>query len=372
MFDEIVVIDYVTNINSLTSDQKTSLYKSVINPFFLDNCPDGTIIGKPVSGEDNLQNRVYYPFFSHVRFPVKAGERAWAFTQGSGLVSYWMTRKVQDTSAEDINFTHFDREKIYSRIKNTIDARKSNSEKFPDSNSSGINLKNTRKDAISRSEFSGEPVVAIKNKSVDLTIQGSNGTAIKMSSDGGAGYGTIDIVAGPATNNDLVSLAGLTVLNTEGYQETIKPPVSTDLNSLTIGALRADDESRITVSRSFDPDSYYNIQIGTNDGTEAATIALKSEKIRLKAETDLKISAENGSGVGIFLDGSTISLTSSTGETSTDILVESSSGFQSQLAAALTEISTALQAFGIPTPNTLSLISLLQSKTFSSRITRSD
>lgn len=288
MFDEIVVIEYITNINALTTDQLKEIKKNLINESFLDECPNGTIIGKPVSGTGNLQSRVYYPFFSHARFPIKAGERAWAFNQGSGLVSYWITRKVQSGSAEDVNFTHFDREKHYKRVKKESGARESVTKVFLDSNSSAVDLTKTRRNAISRSEFSGEPVVSVKSRSIDLTLQGSNGTAIKLSSDGGAGTGTIDIVAGPATN-----VQQTTIQNSERYLETLKPILKSDSNSLTAGDLSSSDESRITVSRSFNADSYYELT-GDDSGSQSS-ISIKSDGVRIVARNDLKIVVGEGS-----------------------------------------------------------------------------
>lgn len=284
MFEEIVVIDYITDINSLTSDQVNSLSQNLINSQFLENCPNGTIIGRPVSGEETIQNKVYYPFFSHMRFPIKAGERAWAFDQGKGLISFWLSRKVQNGSAEDLNFTHQDREKLYPGIKSQATARETISKIFWDSSSSGVKLSDVRKNSISRKEFSGEPVVPIKSRSVDLTLQGSNGTGIKMSSDDGAGSGTIDIVAGLATTS-----LQLTVENSEKYFEVIKPIKIEDPGALTAGDLNSADDSRITVSRSFNADSYYSLT-GDESG-DVPTIAIKSDAIRVVSNGDLKIIA---------------------------------------------------------------------------------
>ena len=302
MFQEVIVIDYITDINALTSDQISTLVKNLVNSHFLENCPNGTIIAIPISGLVTNQKRVYYPFFSHISMPVKAGERAWVFDQTAGRVSYWLTSKVQNTTARDLNFSHDDRARFYGSIKSDPNARNLNSSIFYDSQSSGILLESIVKAAVSKDEFAGEPVLGLKSKSIDLTIQGSNNTAIKMASDGGKGAGTIDIVAGPAMVSDQSKIT-----NARGYEEIVKPVFATDSGYQTAGNLSQNDESRIVVSRNFNADSYYSIT-GDDSGSQP-TVSIKSDAVRIVSQNDLKISVNSGasqSSIIIKSDGNIV------------------------------------------------------------------
>lgn len=299
MFQEVIVVDYITDINALTSEQSSKIVSGLANPHFLESCPCGTIIAIPISGRLNNQKRVYFPFFSHLTLPLKAGERAWVFDQTSGQASYWLTRKVQNTSADDLNFSHDDRARLHGALKSDPDGRKKNSKIFFDSQSSAIDLDDVRAKAISKSEFAGEPVLAIQSKSIDLTIQGSNGTAIKLSCDDGPGSGTIDIIAGLAMIKDQAI-----VKNSSGYDEIIKPILSTDDGYSTAGKLSKDDESRIILSRKFNADSYYSME--GNDSGEQPTIAIKSNGIRVISENDFKIKVAGGTSIIIKSDGNIV------------------------------------------------------------------
>ena len=299
MFQEVIVVDYITDINALTSEQSSKIVSGLANPHFLDSCPCGTIIAIPISGRLNNQKRVYFPFFSHLTLPLKAGERAWVFDQATGQVSYWLTRKVQNMSANDLNFTHDDRARLYGALKSDPDGRKKNSKIFFDSQSSAIDLDTVRSGSISKSEFVGEPVLAIQSKSIDFTIQGSNSTAINLSCDDGPESGTINIIAGLDMIKDQE-----TVKNSSDYDEIIKPILSTDDGYSTAGKLSKDDESRIIISRKFNADDYY--LMGGNDSGDQPTIAIKSSGIRIIAKYDFKIEVAGGTSIIIKSDGNIV------------------------------------------------------------------
>lgn len=342
MFKEVAVVDYITDYSSLTADQKNRLIadNKIINSRFLKNCPNGTIIAVPIEENPSLQKKVYYPFFSHISMPIKAGERAWVFEQQPGLAPYWLTRKVQNETAEDLNFTHDPRADLYNGLAATNqDASRLNSSTFYDPNSSGVVLKQARSNAISRSEFIGEPVVSIKSKSVDLTLQGSNGTVISMTTGEDQGTGTIDLVAGPADISNLADQQ--TIQNSDRYRETIKPPAS------PIGQLSSNDESRIIVSRNFNADEYYALT-GSNSG-ESPTISLSTDSVRIQARKDMKIV------VGSSADPSSIILKSNG-----DIIITPSSlgiiklGGEDATGAILASVDSVVTAGKVVAPSLVS------------------
>jgi hypothetical protein len=213
VFEEILVIDYISSYASLTEDQRDQLKRKVIDPGFITNCPNGTIIGHFISKERLPQAQVFYPFFSHMRVPIKAGERAWVFVNHTERVSYWLSRKVQNGYAEDLNFTHDDRAFFAKSV--TSDT---NTKLFLDADTSGLDLESTRKNAISRPQFTGHVVVGVASKSPDFLIQGSNSTAIQLTDD--SGIGKILIKSGL---KDDIAASFSAVQNTDGYKEALKP-----------------------------------------------------------------------------------------------------------------------------------------------------
>lgn len=275
MFHEILVVDYITDFKRLTSIEIDFLSKNLIDPQFFNNCPNGTIIGIPIDGNSNNQKKVYYPLLSHISMPIKSGERAWAFDQKSFQVSYWLSRKVQNTSAEDLNFTHDDRSKVFPFISQQKDDLVKNSKIFFDAQNSVLKLKNVRSESISRAkEFIGEPVSPAASKSSDLTFQGSNGTLINLSNNSSKKSATIEIIAGLSSTYDQEI-----VTNTENYDEIIKP-INTVIPSYK-------DSSRLTVSQRFNADKYYDFP--DDDAGDIPTISLKTDAVRILSNNDLKI-----------------------------------------------------------------------------------
>lgn len=278
MFHEILVIDYITDFKNLTPDDINKLSKDLLDSQFLLNCPCGTIIGRPISGDSHNQKKVYYPFFSHINMPIKAGERAWTFERKAHQVSYWVSRKVQNTSAEDLNFTHDDRAATYPHINSSEELIEANSKKFIDLKNSVVSLEKTRKEAFARKEFVGEPTVFSKSKSIDLTLQGSNGTVINLTNLGIEKTATIELTAGVAIPDDQKI-----VTNTDEYNESVKPSL--------VHSSSKDDSSKIVISQNFDADQFFSIagdQVGRQN-----TVAIKTEGVRIIAENDLKIIVGN-------------------------------------------------------------------------------
>jgi hypothetical protein len=312
MFEEIVVLEYITCYRDLSTEQINQIYINTKLRESLESVPNGTIIGRPVSSSTttNSESRIYYPFFSHINMPIKAGERAWVFDRSHlGRISYWLSRKVTDDTADDLNFTHDDRALSYLNLDNTSDRAEQNTRVFLDLGRSGVKLTSTRQNALSRSDFIGEPVVAVKSKSPDLSIQGSNNTAILLTNNGESKSATIEIVSGIATTDNQK-----TTINSDRNNEIIKPIRGSDSNTASAGTLTSEDKSRVTVSSFFNADSYYSLT-GDDSGNQS-TICLKTDGIRIVAKNDLKIIVGEGSDPSSIIlksDGNIIITPSSTG-----------------------------------------------------------
>jgi hypothetical protein len=312
MFEEIIVLEYITCYRDLTIDQIGQIYANTKLRESIESVPNGTIIGRPVSSSSttNSESRIYYPFFSHINLPIKAGERAWVFDRSHlGRVSYWLSRKVTDDTADDLNFTHDDRALSYLNLDNTPERGEQNTRVFLDLGRSGVKLTTTRQNALCRSDFVGEPVVALKSKSPDLSIQGSNNTAIVLTNNGEEKSATIEIVSGVSTT-DVQKIT----TNSDRNSEIIKPIRGSDSNTTSAGTLTSDDKSRVTVSSLFNADDYYSLT-GDNSGAQP-TISLKTDGIRIVAKNDLKIvvgEGEDPSSIILKSDGNIIITPSSAG-----------------------------------------------------------
>ena len=336
--------------------------------------PRGSFIGKFIDTPDMPDVCVFYPFFSHIKTPIKPGEQV--FVIWNGKIGYWLSRKSSDLVAEDANYTHNDRS-IYGVSSKSSDMTKPTAlnpaKRFPDMLNAGISysLICDNSDSI-EAEFQGEPVPRYSPISTDLSLQGSNNSLIVLGSSStlgtkAASSGMIDLVAGRGQTSN--TSANQIYTNDRSYQEIDK----TSYGNLQEGILDlASDLSRVHVTMNMNPDTAFSLKIGEDLGS-GPTIVQKSNKIRINARNDVKISTETDAGnVGIVLNGTSIVSTSGTGLNATSVLIESQQGFQALLASSLTEISTLLASFGLPTPNTLNLISLLRANNFSSKISKSD
>ncbi len=367
------VVEYfdqpITSGNDYTSilEKYSRLLMPIVNPQILTTMPRGSILGRYKDFKGNSGTYIFYPFFSHLHMPVKPGEQVWALNNRQ--FGFWVSRKPADLIAEDPNFTHNDRginNKSFTNVKGEAPLARSFNENTYGATSYTKVIENSNSYT---SEFQGEVVPRYAPVGPDLAIQGSNNSLIVLGSSSTTGQksegtGLIDLVVGRGQTNVTKPAAEFT--NSRAYNETDK--VSQNQNPNEGDLDFENDLSRIHIAMNDEPDQKFGISIGTNLGS-GPSIVTKTNKIRLQAREDLKIAADN---VGIIIDDNKITATNNTGAGATEVLIETSLSFQQQLANSLTEIQTAFGALGIVLPNTANLITLLSSKQFSSKISRSD
>ena len=184
-----------------------------------------------------------------------------------------------------------------------------------------------------------------------------------------------------------------------GQQEVDKDPLLT--NNLDVEAEGdpdfAEDQSRVLIAESIAVDDLFQAAVPATGGTTTSNlsgpaIVARSQHVRVLASNDgsVRIVVEGPTQSSIVIDSSgniqidagasvnvrspSVLITSQAGAgaTATDVIIESSVGFQSQLAGALSEIATAFGLIGIVLPTTTSRIGMLNAKQFSSLVTRSD
>lgn len=245
----------------------------VIDASLVEIMPRNSIIGINITRGKNKNNldreEVFFPFFSHMSLPVKAGEQVWVFYDNLAgrKIGYWISRKVGSIFVDDLNYTHIDRHAIIaaSLTQNVNANTKIRKEKvntfgmtFPNpalDNAANKTLQVKEYDNIlgksfshgpERLEFVGEPVPRHSKKCSDLTLQGSNNTIITMTHENDKNTGTVKIAVGRKTIPGTL------------------PNIRTD------SSLEHDEIDKLSVLRGETPD----LTEGDIDGTESASLII--------------------------------------------------------------------------------------------------
>lgn len=179
--------------------------------------PNQTIFSKKIK-ESSDDSDVYYvsiPFFSsHLKTPVKNGEHIWIYPYQTAeydniyVNSYWLSRVHGLKISEDVNYTFNDRNydalsqvKDFNIIKNNVREKQARKKRELKSHQASISqsmlepittfdtiysdlnlIESSYLDSKIKS-FPNRAVSDIKSSSDDLTLQGSNNTSIKLSTN---------------------------------------------------------------------------------------------------------------------------------------------------------------------------------------------
>jgi len=361
--------------------------------------PRNSIIAKETTGGIGRSDgpgtlSILYPFFSsHISLPVKPGEHVWGFDDGDGEV-FWLTRIHEPEYIEDTNYTHSDRQSNPTvqnvneyEIEPDVEIDKApgfpNGKDFNNRESDRLEdtltLEELTEEGINPGAFSltsllsyehvvtgsfntgsimYEPVPRLFKRPGDLTLQGSNNTAIIFGTERGygidirpdsaktnnvpendqasvtglsEGMGAIDIVVGRGRihdgseanlDSDPADTRPRVTKNTRDFFETSKN-IGLDDSKASDGSARADlpegdpdmvkDSSRIYMSMKTDPDTLFSLEypeLSTEDPPvpvdptpDNAAIIAKSDQIRVIARKD-EDNSINGS-IRIIKEGDT-------------------------------------------------------------------
>ena len=179
--------------------------------------PSQTIFSKKIKelSDDDDAYYVSIPFFSsHLKTPVKNGEHIWVYphqtTEYSSIYinSYWLSRVHGLKISEDVNFTFNDRNydalsqvKDFHTIKNKVKEKQARKKRMLESHKASIsqsmlapiaNFNNIYTDLnLAESSYLDAKIKSLPNRAIskiksssdDLTLQGSNNTSIKLSTN---------------------------------------------------------------------------------------------------------------------------------------------------------------------------------------------
>ena len=353
-FLRVVVVDVFYDPVHLTEEQKLNLIDLVGNPETINVIPRDTILGRIVTGGQDLGDatpRIFYPFTPpHMRPPVKPGEHVWALYEDPANMNekgFWLWRITEDITVDDVNYTHSDRrlDPLNNPLNITNDLQMEISRQdrtnvnptptFPNGSGQGgtYSLNQTSnvnpyqeifEDATANSEITYEAVPRFTKRPGDFALLGSNNTRFVLGEDRTASAkratstpdkrtqaGAIDLVAGvgrvlPPNEQTNPGQAGTSpnaprvIRNERSKIETDKTPY---LHGATDNALEGDpdfqkDVSRIYVAQKSDGDTNFNLQPSWPTAfvapiqavPEKGYIVLKSDQIRILARKE-----QNGS-----------------------------------------------------------------------------
>lgn len=314
--------------------------------------PRNTIIGQKIlSGKSPLERPMYiFPFFSsHLSLPCKPGEVVWAMYEDPNAkikdIAYWLSRVAEPHHVDDVNHTHSPRqldssyftgfrEKVagtdtiayelqnYQMAQTIQGSRAPYDEKTKFISVPGIDRDDiifesliTKMDASQSCIF--ESVPRFKKRPGDVALEGSNNTLVVLGTnrtDVAALYppgqpsqqfdkdkfsGCIDIVAGRGMTT---STGGTPVSTTNILRgDPIKQEINKSLREEEFTPMEGDpdydlDRSRILISQKnvvdavFSTDPHLSLpSVNMSEGSSRASIAIKSDKIRLIARSDISI-----------------------------------------------------------------------------------
>ena len=95
----------------------------VSNPKIIRKMPRCSITALVVSDREawgKSKPEIFYPLFPHMTMPVKPGEKIWVIydtiSRKSPRRGYWLGRISSHMAIDDPNYTHLDREFLYSKV----------------------------------------------------------------------------------------------------------------------------------------------------------------------------------------------------------------------------------------------------------------
>jgi hypothetical protein len=331
-----VVVDFISNPKSLSSDILDSLKKGVQNPDFVDKMPRNSVLAYVVP-DDKIVGKpsIFYPFFSpHLGMPVKAGEQIWVIYDdpaASLTLGYWICRKATDLDIDDLNYTHLDRvgspkvvagaaEQFEKGVESILDFPPGG----PRGSDSTLPLSTSYEKIVGNSidyaNFVGEVVPRYSRSGSDLVLQGSNNALICLGRDFDilttinaetprAGSGTIDLVVGRGSDDTTAAPAAT---NSRNYPEVDKSKAGPEEGSRSL----LTDKARVFIGAQADPDALtqnamqYWDSIGLfgtqREASEGSFALVRGKNLRFIASDNgsIMLLRDSSSGEGMIVDES--------------------------------------------------------------------
>ena len=318
-FQIAVVVDVYGNPGDLSSEDIQRLRGESASPELFKRMPRNSILARSITRNQDLYDsspRVFFPTNIFDPEPVKPGEQVFVFYVDQAVndqIGYWWRRVPQPIDTDDINFTHADRKYQANNGASSTEKLAGVTPEVPGFNNGseeteGQTLSNPRayeeinKKASANKQIVKEPVARFTKRPGDKVIQGSNASRIVLGMDR----------IGPASEAPRKNSAAIDMVVGYGREGTPNAPISIE-NSR--GDLEVDKSPNIKPNKSEgdpdfenDPARFYMCEDTDIDQNFAVTIegiqpsqgtapsaAIKSERIRILANGDIKIVGNNNS-----------------------------------------------------------------------------
>lgn len=360
-FQRGVVVEVINDVYKFSEllEEDEKYFTLVANEAVAGQATRNSLLIAPYDDQLSGKLLVCLPFFpSHIVLPIKVGEVVW-WIEGPSY-PYWFSRVASTDQIEDVNYTHLDQELITSvplpeDAKTKVEKQEGSTGRFQPEKNNGIGgsfgglsfvpLKYAPENLENQGMYSNIPeaIPRFTPKVGDLVLQGSNNTLISLGTDRGwtkedegadifdisnasddvlPGSGTIDIVVGrgmleddpkPASESsagdDPERTKPRTVTTKEGSTITDKtfvhnddepnrtegdPDFHADLSRVYV-TMNSSVDQKLSITKEYnDPIS------GSFDDVEGASVAIKSNEIRIVSRSDgsVRILKEKGEGQG--------------------------------------------------------------------------
>lgn len=319
-FSVVIVLDIYSDPSQIVDID--SIKQRVSNPELVDRMPRNSILGKSID-RNQEDEKIFFPISSFDIEPIKPGEHVLVVNVDAniaGKIGYWWVRLTQPIDVDDLNYTHADRKYQYSESIGVLDRMYGPPPTQPDfinggylqeqqTITGGLNAyDNINNSATANNQIVKELVARFTKRPADKVIMGSNASRIVLGNDR-AGPAPIPASIAPLPNSATIDLvvgygrtgtptAPVGVINSRQEEEVDKKP-TTPANALEGDPDMLNDPSRVYISESTDVDTNFvpnTIIPGVSPSPGLApSVAVKSDRIRLLANGDIKIIGNNAS-----------------------------------------------------------------------------
>lgn len=322
-FQIAVVVDVFGDPGTIDTELMQQLETETSTPELCRRMPRNSITGRVITRNQDLYDsspRILFPVNVFDAEPVKPGEQVFVFFVDQAVndqVGYWWKRVPQPIDTDDINFTHADRkyqindgststEKLAGVTPGPPDFINGGDQNDQHTLSGATSYEDINNNATANEQIVKEPVARFTKRPGDKVIMGSNAARIVLGMDRAGpaptaasqvprpNSATIDMVVGYGREGSVT--APTAVANSRGEQEVDKS-AQTPNNPVEGDPDMINDPARLYISEDTDVDTNFAVVvpgIPSSPGTAPSTV-VKSERIRLLANGDIKIVGNNNS-----------------------------------------------------------------------------
>ena len=197
-FERALVVETLCDPSQRENPPETLFSSKQLEKYY--RAPRNSIVCRIFTNEDQKDGNsdiISYPLFSsHFSLPVKPGEEVWIMRENiisdsKDQISFWISRINDVLEHEDTNFTAYDRTSS-TYLTSSVQPGSSRILKFDadDGQTFDFSISEFMQNGPESKQIILEPVPRLTKRPGDLTLQGSNNTAIILGTDRGFDFQT--------------------------------------------------------------------------------------------------------------------------------------------------------------------------------------